>query len=88
MSKELVRRLDRVRCKFVTYPATSKDFNEVLGIFGPKAVTDLIVNAKPFPVSGVYSYNDLPNESPIHTVTTGWQGLDPYLSPYAPAFMW
>ena len=87
LSKELVRRLDRVRCKFITYPATAKDFNEVLGVGGPNAVMDLIVNAKPFPVSGVYSYNDLPEESPLQTVTTGWAGLDEYLSPYTPAFM-
>jgi len=87
LSKELVRRLDRVRCKFVTYPETAKDLNEVLGIGGPKAVMDLIVNAKPFPVSGVYSFNDLPDEAPLQPVTTGWAGLDEYLSPYTPAFM-
>lgn len=87
LSKELVRRLDRVRCKFITYPQTTKDLNEVLGINGPQGVMDLIVNAKPFPVSGVYSYSDLPDENPIETVTTGWPGLDEYLSPYVPAFM-
>jgi twinkle protein len=87
LSKELVRRLDRVRCKFVTYPGTAKDFNEVLGAGGPKAVMDLITSAKPFPVSGVYSYSDLPDEAPIATVTTGWRGLDQHLMPYTPAFM-
>ena len=87
LSKELVRRLDRVRCKFVTYPKTAKDLNEVLGADGPKAVMDLIVSAKPFPVSGVYSFNDLPDEAPLQPVTTGWAGLDEYLSPYTPAFM-
>lgn len=87
LSKELVRRLDRVRCKFISYPQNSKDLNEVLGIHGPAAVLDLIVNAKPFPVSGVYSFNDLPDENPINTVTTGWAGLDEFLSPYTPAFM-
>lgn len=87
LSKELVRRLDRIRCKFISYPETAKDFNEVLVSGGPQAILDLISSAKPFPVSGVYSYNDLPNEAPITTVSTGWHGLDQCLMPYTPAFM-
>jgi len=87
LSKELVRRLDRVRCKFITYPKTCKDLNEVLVLEGSRAVMDLITSAKPFPVSGVYSFNDLPDEAPINTVTTGWRGLDQHLMPYTPAFM-
>ncbi len=87
LAKELVRRLDRVRCKFVTYPEGAKDCNEVLTAHGPEAVIGLITSAKPYPVSGVYSYNDLPNEAPLQTVTTGWQALDSRLMPYTPAFM-
>lgn len=87
LSKELVRRLDRVRCRFVTYPAGCKDMNEVLVAHGPKAVMDLIVNAKPFPVSGVYGFSDLPDEAPLAPVTTGWPSIDPYLMPYTPCFM-
>lgn len=87
LSKELVRRLDRIRCKFVTYPAGCKDLNEVLQQHGAKAVRDAITSAKPFPVSGVYSFSDLPDEAPISTVTTGWRGLDENLMPYTPCFM-
>lgn len=87
LSKELVRRLDRVRCKFVSYPEGCKDINEVLAAHGTKAVLDMIANAKPFPVSGVYAYSDLPDEAPIETVTTGWPSVDEYLMPYTPAFM-
>lgn len=87
LSKELVRRLDRIRCKFITYPAGSKDLNEVLAASGPQAVMDLITSAKPFPVSGVYSYSDLPDEAPLQAVTTGWRGLNDNLMPYTPAFM-
>lgn len=87
LSKELVRRLDRVRCKFISYPAGCKDLNEVLAVQGKDAVINLIISAKPFPVSGVYSFNDLPDENPINTVTTGWRGLDQHLMPYTPAFM-
>jgi twinkle protein len=87
LAKELVRRLDRIRCKFVTYPDGCKDLNEVLEKVGPEIVMRVIKEAKPFPVSGVYSYSDLPDEAPIATVTTGWPSIDPYLMPYTPAFM-
>lgn len=87
LSKELVRRLDRIRCKFVTYPDGCKDFNEVLQKQGSEAVMKVIKEARPFPVSGVYSYTDLPDEAPINPVTTGWESVDRYLMPYTPAFM-
>lgn len=87
LSKELVRRLDRIRCKFVTYPDGCKDLNEVLAQHGAEAVMKVIKEAKPFPVSGVYSYSDLPDEAPIATVTTGWPSVDQYLMPYTPCFM-
>ena len=87
LAKELVRRLDRVRCRFVTYPDGCKDMNEVLQAHGVAKVVELLTAAKPYPVSGVYSYSDLPDEAPIATVTTGWSGVDQYLMPYTPAFM-
>lgn len=87
LQKELVRRLDKIRCKFVTYPAGCKDFNEVLLKEGRRAVMDTITAAKPFPVSGVYSYSDLPDEAPLDPVTTGWTSLDQYFRPYTPCFM-
>lgn len=87
LAKELVRRLDRVRCKFITYPEGCKDINEVLVAHGAKAAVDLIAAAKPYPVSGVYSFSDLPDEAPIQTVTTGWNSVDQYLMPYTPCFM-
>lgn len=87
LSKELVRRLDRIRCKFVSYPDGCKDFNEALQQVGAEQVMKIIKEAKPFPVSGVYSYSDLPDETPIEPVTTGWASMDRYLMPYTPAFM-
>jgi len=87
LAKELVRRLDKVRCSFVTYPEGCKDANEVLEKHGTQAVLALVTNAKPYPVSGVYSYDDLPPELPIETVSTGWSVLNNFLMPYRPAFM-
>lgn len=87
LAKELTRRLDKIRCMFVTYPEGCKDANEVLEKHGPLAVMDLVKGAKPYPVSGVYSFNDLPPELPIDTVNTGWDSLNGILNPYRPAFM-
>ena len=87
LADELVRRLDRVRCSFVTYPETCKDLNEVLVQHGPDAVIEVIKNAKPYPVDGVYKLSDFPPEEPIRTYSTGWGQLDEYLKPYAGAFM-
>lgn len=87
LAKELVRRLDKVRCSFITYPEGCKDANEVLMRDGFPAVLDLVSTAKPYPVSGVYTYDDLPPELPIETVSTGWNVLNTFLMPYRPAFM-
>lgn len=87
LAKELVRRLDKVRCLFVTYPEGCKDGNEVRLKYGKEAILELVKNAKPYPVSGVYSFDDLPPELPIDTVNTGWNSLNGFLNPYRPAFM-
>ena len=87
LADELVRRLDRVRCSFVTYPETCKDLNEVLVSHGAEEVLSVLFAAKPYPVDGVYKLSDFPPEEPIKTYTTGWGQLDEYLKPYAGAFM-
>lgn len=87
LAQELVRRLDRVRCSFVTFPDGCKDFNEVLIKFDAKAVLSVLGGAKPFPVSGVYSYSDLPPEPPLRPVTSGWHQMDAIWQPYLPSFV-
>lgn len=87
LASELVRRLDRVRCSFVTYPETCKDLNEVLVSSGAEAVLDALKAAKPYPVEGIYRLSDFPPEDRIETVSTGWAGLYDILRPYLGAFM-
>ena len=87
LAAELVRRLDRVRCSFVIYPETCKDFNEVLEQFGANRVLQIIDAAKPYPVDGLYRFQDFPPEAPINTVSTGWGSLDDIVRPYLGAFM-
>jgi twinkle protein len=87
LADELVRRLDRVRCSFVIYPETCKDFNEVLVQDGPAGVMAVINAVKPYPIDGVYKLSDFPPEEAIRTYSTGWPSVDQYLRPYLGAFM-
>ncbi len=87
LAEELVRRLNRVRCLFITYPEGCKDLNEVLLKYGKDAVIRTLVDAKPYAVSGLYTYDDLPPEPEFIPLTTGWGRLDAFLRPYYPAFM-
>lgn len=87
LAEELVRRLGRVRCLFIEYPEGCKDLNEVLVAHGPRAITRLLVDAKPYPVSGVYTFSQLPAEPDLQPLTTGWGRLDEFLKPFYPAFM-
>jgi len=86
LAEELVRRLGRDRCKFVTYPEGCKDANDVLGKHGPKAVMQLLTQSKPYPVSGLYTLDDLPKEPDLDPKSIGWDDrLN--LKAYYPAFM-
>lgn len=87
LAAELVRRLDRVRCSFIQWPEGCKDLNDVLINQGQSGVINLIQNAKPYPVSGVYKLHELPEEADLNPVTSGWPALDPYLKLYHPALL-
>ena len=87
LAAELCRRLGRARCYFVTYPDGCKDLNEVLMRHGPAEVARVLNTPKPFPVSGLYRVEDLPEEPALEHVTTGWSNVDEHLKPYRPALM-
>lgn len=87
LSEELVRRLDRVRCSFVVFPAGCKDFNDVLTRHGPQSILDCIEQAKPFPIDGLFKEEDFPPSEPIKTYSTGWALVDGYIKPHLGAFM-
>lgn len=87
LAEELVRRLGRARCSFVTFPDGCKDFNEVLLQEGAAVVAELIARAKPYPVSGIYTYSDLPAEPDLRPISTGWGRLDKNLRPFYPSLM-
>lgn len=87
LAGELVRRLGRVRCFFITYPDGCKDLNDVLKAHGAAEVMRIITTAKPYPVSGVYKLSEFPEEASFETFSTGWNVLDKNLKLYYPALM-
>lgn len=87
LAAELVRRLGRVRCSFVTFPEDCKDANDVLLKYGAARLIEVITTAKPYPVSGVYTLSELPEEPELEAVSTGFGRLDPFLMVYRPSLM-
>jgi len=87
LAEEIVRRLHRVRCLFIDYPEGCKDLNDVLLKHGPEKVIHVLKDAKPYAVSGVYTYSELPDEPDVVPLSTGWRRVDAFLRPFFPAFM-
>lgn len=59
LGNELIRRLGSDRCYTVSWPEDCKDTNEVLLKHGAKAVKKMYDEAKPLPLEGVVSGEDL-----------------------------
>lgn len=76
LAEDLVRLLGPERCKFVTYPDDCKDLNDVALMHGHPAVSDLIIHAKPYPIKGLYRFDDFPEPPPIQSLPIGIEGLD------------
>lgn len=85
LADELVLRLGPERCYTVQWPEDCKDANDVLVKHGVEALTDLIDNAQPVPISGLFSVEsqekriiDLYEGTQQRGLSTGWPSLDPY----------
>jgi len=83
LAEELARRIGKARCWKVEYPADCKDANDVLIKHGKQTLLDLVTNAKPWPVSGVYEANHFRNRvkdifsGGLSTgESTGWNNVD------------
>lgn len=68
------------RCRFLTYPEGCKDLNEVLVQHGQAAVVDLLTTARPYPVRGLYRFDDFPDEVSVRSMGTGLPELDSLMS--------
>lgn len=85
--EELARRLGREKCWLVEWPPGCKDANDVLVRLGPEALKAVIDAAQPHPIKSLFdvaAYRDavllLYREGRSRGVSTGWPGLDRYLT--------
>ncbi len=76
MAAELKRRFSAAKCSHVTYPEGCKDLNDVLMHYGPEQVSQVLNEAQPYPVRGLYKLSDYPAVSEPKTYSTGWDFMD------------
>jgi twinkle protein len=62
LEQELVRRIGAERCLRVEWPEGCKDANDVLVKHGWEPLRKLVVEAKPYPVEGLFTCNDFSRE--------------------------
>lgn len=73
---DLVALLGPERCRFVEYPWPCKDLNEVLVEFGPERISQCLLEAKCFPVQGLYQLSDFPEKGEVRSYSVGVQPID------------
>jgi len=85
LEAELARRLGREKCSRVEWPQGCKDANDVLVKHGREMLRDCIRDAKPYPIDGVFTFEDVsPRVSHLFVkgwerpVSTGWAELDQF----------
>lgn len=83
LAEELARRLGRARCWRVQYPEGCKDATDVLVTHGADVMRDLIEQAEPMPLHGVYAATDYRREvvksyqeGQVRGDTTGYSVID------------
>lgn len=79
LAADLASLLGADRCRFVDYPFPSKDLNEVLVEHGPERLCQLINEAKPYPIKGLYSLSDFPERGEIRSYAVGVDPINEYL---------
>lgn len=101
MAKELVRRIGPARCYRIEWPEDQvvedaksgklracKDLNEVLLHLGADVVREMIDNAKPWPVKGLFKLSDYPDQEipTMHEIGISKE-FDEHFKIYAGAFI-
>lgn len=79
LAADVVSRLNPAKCRFVVYPEGCKDMNDVLHKHGARAVMQLLEDAKPYPLDGIFELNDYPDLPPNKPCTTGWHTMDRHM---------
>ena len=84
--EDLALRLGKPRCRWVMYPFKKsdpsercKDLNESFNEWGYNGIQNIIEKAKWYPISGVYTLNELPPLPEPEVYRSGMGGLDRHL---------
>jgi twinkle protein len=80
LRQDLIAMLGADRCSFVDYGKDAKDLNDVLQVYGPEAVSQVLHSAKPVPIQGLYKLSDFPEPAPHAEMALGVPGLSEYLT--------
>jgi len=87
LTKELARRIGIEKCYYIEYPKNCKDCNDILVKYGARKLREVIFQAKPWPVDGIFSIADctqavitLYEEGVTRGMSTGWPALDKYFT--------
>lgn len=70
LREELARRIGRAKCYQVEYPEGTKDMNDVLQKHGSEKIVQIVLDAEPMPLEGVYTVDDYKSEV-NHLYTNG-----------------
>lgn len=83
LENELARRIGKEKCFRVNYPEGCKDINEVLVKYGKDSVKDILINAHPYPITGIHKFRDYRDDilnyydnGDEEGVSTGWLNMD------------
>ncbi len=83
LERELARRIGFEKCWRVTYPEGCKDINEVLVKYGADAARQVIEEARPMPIAGLYTAADIKGDVELlyaegfrRGLSTGWPAVD------------
>ena len=76
LRQDLIALLGADRCRFVEYPFSCKDLNEVYQECGPESANAILLGAKAIPVDGLYRLSDFPDLPEIRGIPLGIDGLE------------
>ncbi len=76
LAADLCRLFGPERCLFVTYPDGCKDAGDVARLFDHTVLAQMLDDAKPYPIKGLYTLDDFPERAEVQAFTTGIPALD------------
>lgn len=79
LRQDLIALLGPERCSFVDYGVDAKDLNDTLTMYGVGACAEILNNAKPVPIQGLYKLSDFPEPAPRDEISLGVPLLSEFL---------